>query len=145
MNLILRTLFLLTFTGFIGVASAEEAIRVFAPESIEYKADANVPGVAVAVLAGNPKQGAYAVRVKIAPGARLAPHYHPDERIVTIIAGSYYFAEGESFDEGALRGYGPGTVIVVPAGKAHFAAARDDGAIVQESGLGPTGHISVKR
>ena len=61
------------------------------------------------------------------------------------MAGIYYFAEGESFDDAALRGYGPGTVIVVPAEKAHFAAAHEDGATVQESGSGPTAHMPVKR
>jgi len=145
MNRTMKALLLLALAGFTGTAPAEEGIRIIAPERIEYKADANMPGISFAVLSGNPKQGDYTVRVKIAPGARLAPHYHPDARTVTVIAGNYYFAEGENFDEGALRGYGPGTTIVVPAGKAHFAGTRDDGATVQESGPGPTGHLLVKR
>lgn len=132
-------------TAIIGTALAEGEIRVITPGSIEYKADATVPGVSFAVLSGNPKQGAYTVRVKIAPNAKLAPHYHPDARTVTVMAGTYYFAEGRSFDDAILRGYGPGTVIVVPAEKAHFAAARDDGATVQESGPGPTAHMPIKR
>ncbi|MEK6211372.1 MAG: hypothetical protein AABM64_13560 [Pseudomonadota bacterium] len=42
-------------------------------------------------------------------------------------------------DAGALKGYGPGTVIVVPAGAPHFSACKDGVAVVQESGVGPTG------
>ena len=145
MNLISRVFLLLAFTGFVGTASAEEEVRVITPDSIEYKSDANVPGVSFAVLSGNPKQGAYTVRVKIAPNVRLAPHYHPDARTVTVIAGTYYFAVGENFDESTLHGYGAGTVILVPAGRPHFAATRDDGTSVQESGPGPTAHIPAKR
>jgi quercetin dioxygenase-like cupin family protein len=145
MNWMAATLLLLGSAGFASADPAAEEIRIIPPGSIEYRNDPNVPGVSFAVLSGNPKQGAYTVRVKIAPGARLAPHSHPDTRTVTVIAGTYYFAEGESPDEGALRGHGPGTVIVVPAGKAHFAAARDDGATAQESGHGPTGHMPIKR
>ena len=96
MKLISKAFLLLVFAGFVGTASTEE-IRIIAPENIEYKTDANVPGVSFAVLSGNPKQGPYTVRVKIAPNAKLAPHFHPDARTVTVMAGAYYFAAGENF------------------------------------------------
>ena len=99
MNRTMKALLLLALTGFTGAAPAEEGVRIIAPERIEYKADANVPGISFAVLPGNPKQGDYTVRVKIAPGARLVPHYHPDARTLTVISGTYYFAEGENFDK----------------------------------------------
>ncbi|MGH8677112.1 MAG: hypothetical protein ACREUQ_02020 [Burkholderiales bacterium] len=51
----------------------------------------------------------------------------------------YFSGAGESFSESAIRGYQPGTVIVVPAGAAHFSWSRDGEVVVQESGFGPTG------
>jgi quercetin dioxygenase-like cupin family protein len=121
-----------------GSAVAND-VKILAPDALAFKTDANVPGVAIALIAGNPKEGAYTIRAKFATGVRIPAHFHPDERIVTVISGTYYFAAGDKFDEGALKGYGPGTVIVVPAGVPHFSGCKDDVAVVQESGVGPTG------
>jgi len=119
--------------------SAADQVKILAPDAVAFKSDANIPGVAIALIAGNPKEGAYTIRAKFSTGVRIPAHFHPDERIVTVISGTYFFAAGDKFDEGALKGYGPGTVIVVPAGAPHFSACKDDVAVVQESGIGPTG------
>jgi quercetin dioxygenase-like cupin family protein len=119
--------------------SAADPVKILAPDAVAFKSDANIPGVAIALIAGNPKEGAYTIRAKFSTGVRIPAHFHPDERIVTVISGKYFFAAGDKFEEGALQGYGPGTVIVVPAGAPHFSACKDDVAVVQESGIGPTG------
>jgi quercetin dioxygenase-like cupin family protein len=114
-------------------------VKVFPPGSIGFKADANVPGVSVAVVDGNPKEGPYTVRAKFEPGLKIPAHMHPDTRVVTVISGTYYFAQGDKYDEKAIQGYAPGTVIVIPANTPHYAGSAEEGVIVQESGVGPTG------
>lgn len=130
-----------------GSAVAEEA-RVVAPESLSYRADPAVPGATIAIVAGDPQQGPYTLRAKLARGARTPPHSHPDTRHVTVLSGVYHFASGPSHDEKhadeRLQGYGPGTVIVVPAGVVHYSAAPQGEVVVQESGTGPTGFILEK-
>ncbi|MBL8481000.1 MAG: cupin domain-containing protein [Rhodocyclaceae bacterium] len=118
--------------------AADDAIRILRPEAIAYQTDPALPGVSFAVVSGNPAGGAYTLRARFAPGTRLPAHTHPDTRTTTVLAGKYFFAAGERYDEAALLPYGPGTVIVIPAGAAHFAATRDEEAVVQESGSGPT-------
>jgi quercetin dioxygenase-like cupin family protein len=119
---------------------AADPIRAMTVDSIEFKPDAAVPGVATALIAGNPKQGpTYTIRAKFSPNTRVPAHFHPDQRVVTVISGTYYLGSGEKFDESAMKAYGPGTVILVPAGAPHFSASREDGAVVQESGDGATG------
>lgn len=119
---------------------AAQPIIAMAPDAIEFKADANVPGIATAPIAGNPKLGpTYTVRARFAPNVQVPAHFHPDQRVATVISGTYFLGSGESFDAAALTAYGPGTVIIVPAGAPHFAASMADGAVVQESGDGPTG------
>jgi len=66
-------------------------------------------------------------------------HYHPDQRVITVISGTYYLGGGEKFDEGALKPYGPGMVIIIPARAPHFSGSKDDGTVVLESGDGATG------
>ena len=120
-------------------APAEDQITILTPEAIPYQADATAPDILVAVVSGDPRAGFYTLRVKFPPGIKTPPHYHPDTRTVTVIAGRYYFGEGKVFAAAGMQGYDPGTVIVVPAGKPHFSWARDGEVIIQEAGVGPTG------
>jgi len=136
---IVQSLAGLLFLGFSSLAVCAGEVTILSPDTVAFKADANIPGVAIALIAGNPKEGAYTIRARFSTGVRIPAHFHPDERVVTVISGTYYFAAGDKFDEGALKGHGPGTVIVVPAGAPHFSACKDDVAVVQESGVGPTG------
>jgi quercetin dioxygenase-like cupin family protein len=114
-------------------------VKILAPGAITFTADANVPGVAVALVDGNPKDGPYTVRARFDANIKVPAHSHPDTRVVTVISGKYYFAQGDKYDDKAIKGYGPGTVIVIPANTAHYAGSAEEGAIVQESGVGPTG------
>jgi len=126
-------------TAFVERAAAADEVRIIPSGSVTFRSDANVPGVAIALIAGNPKEGPYTVRAKFDRNVKIPAHSHPDERVVTVISGTYYFGDGDKYDEGAIKGYGPGTLIVVPANRPHYAGSAEDGAIVQESGVGPTG------
>jgi quercetin dioxygenase-like cupin family protein len=136
---------LTVLVGIACAAFAVEEVRIVAPGEVQYKSDPSVPGVGVALMSGNPKEGFYTIRAKLAPDTKVPAHFHPDARTVTVIMGVYYFAVGDRFDEGRLRGYGPGTVLVVPGGKPHFSAAKEGEVIVQEAGVGPTGFTPTGR
>jgi quercetin dioxygenase-like cupin family protein len=114
-------------------------VKILAPGAITFKADAAIPGVATALIDGSPKQGPYTVRAQFSQNVKIPAHFHPDARVVTVLSGTYYFGTGDKYDEGAIKGYKAGTVIVVPANTAHYAGSAEDGAVVQESGFGPTG------
>lgn len=125
-------------------ADDEVSAKVITPFELSYRADPQIPSVGIAVVAGDPKAaGPYTLRVRFEAGASAAPHAHPDERVVTVLEGEYRFAAGTQFDADALRRYSPGTVLIVPAGLAHFSAAGPWGAVVQESGYGPTAMQAV--
>lgn len=70
---------------------------------------------------------------------RRSPHIHSDQRIITVISGTYYAGAGTEFDESKLKPLTPGTTIIVPANAPHYAAAKDGETIVQEIGIGPSG------
>ena len=98
------------------------------------------PDVTAAVIAGNPAGGGiYAIFAKYRAGGRSAPHTHPDQRVVTVISGTYYAGAGTEYDESKLKPLGPGTTIIVPANSPHYAWAKDGETIVQEVGIGPSG------
>lgn len=138
----MRSLFALALIAWpaasVGAESVPAGVQVVAQDTLVYRTDPNVPGVGIAVVAGDPASGPYTIRARFAPGTQAAPHRHPDTRTVTVLSGTYWFAQGERFDAAQLKGHAPGTVLVVPGGVAHFSAARDAETVVQESGVGPT-------
>ena len=80
------------------------------------------------------KGGPWVDRVKIPGGKRVLAHTHPQDELVTVIAGTWYLGTGERFDSAKLKGYPAGSFIVIPAGVPHFVAAKEGGVIVQLSG-----------
>jgi hypothetical protein len=130
----LLPVFLLT-----GPARAQqpEAIAIV-PESLKWS-PTPFPDVTVAVVAGNPMAtGTYAIFAKYKAGGRSAPHTHPDQRVVTVLSGTYYSGLGTIFDEAKLRPLHSGSVLIVPANTPHYALAKDGETVVQEVGTGPT-------
>src|SRR5690606_26067634 len=118
---------------------ADGGVRVLSPADLAFRQDPQIPGAAIAVVAGDPAAAVpYTLRVRFDADAVTSPHRHPDARVVTVLDGEYRFAVGERFDGAALQAHGPGTVLLVPAGTPHFSAAGPAGALVQESGVGPT-------
>ncbi len=97
------------------------------------------PGGQLAALAGNPQApGLYAFRALIPADLRIMPHTHPEDRIYTVLVGTWYIGLGAEYDPARLQGFGPGSVYVLPAGTAHVHWARGGRAVVQVTGIGPT-------
>ena len=110
------------------LALTPDKIRWFTPS---YYTD----GRQRAQLFGNSSEGGNWIdRVKIPAGGRALAHTHPQDELVTVIEGTWYIGEGAKFDAARLIGYPPGSFIVIPAGVAHFVAAKESTAVVQLSG-----------
>ena len=86
----------------------------------------------------------YAYRTKFAANFRNQPHYHPDERIVTIVFGTLYVGYGEQFDESKLKALPAGSIFTEPAKQPHFVWAKDVEVIIQVIGYGPSATTPVQ-
>jgi len=105
-----------------------------------------LPGVQGAwVLGGEHKKGLYLFRVRLAAGTTVPPHSHPDERSTTVLSGTIHVGFGDTVDESKLVAMPPGTVYLAPANTTHYVLARDGPAEYQESGIGPTATLPVRR
>jgi len=101
-------------------------------------------GYEQALIVGDPeKSGLYAAHIRFPAGLRIAPHFHPDERIVTVLSGTVYFGYGERFDETRMRALPAGSVWTEPARQPHFAWAKEGEVVVQVIGIGPSGTTPV--
>jgi len=104
-----------------------------------------VAGIETRVLKGKPSsKGLYTILLTVPAHARIAAHDHPDDRVATVISGTWYFGYGKKFDERALKALPPGSFYTEPPGVAHFARTGDTAVVLQITGVGPTGTTYVK-
>lgn len=99
-----------------------------------------IAAIQTIVLKGDPaKPGLYTIMLRIPANTRIAAHTHPDDRIGTVISGTWYFGYGKVFDVNALKALPPGSFYTEPPADPHFAETRDSPVILQITGYGPTG------
>lgn len=146
----MRKLIAIILTGiciFSGVAFAQS----IAPEPIlsgtlRWGGPPNMPKLQGAwVLGGEEKPGHYIFRVKLASGAIIPPHTHPDERNTTVLSGTIWVGFGESLDESKVVAIPAGAVYVAPANVPHYIWAKEGDATYQEAGVGPTRTSFIKK
>src|SRR5262249_56254200 len=110
------------------------------PDSIRWVSPPNLSGVQAAwVLGAEQKPRPYILRVKLASGARIPPHTHPDERNSTVLTGTIYVGFGETFDEAKVVAIPAGGVYITPVNVPHYVWAKDGDAIYHEAAASPTG------
>ena len=108
------------------------------PDQIKWVDPLGASGAKTAVLAGDPTQpGLYVVLVKWMPGNFSRPHFHPHDRFITVIKGTWWVGSGNKFD--------PARTVPMPAGsfvthfgkQVHYDGAKDEETILQIVGEGP--------
>jgi quercetin dioxygenase-like cupin family protein len=98
-----------------------------------------LPGVHTKVLAGNPAaEGFYSILLFVPAHTTIQPHSHRDDRMATVVSGTWQFGYGTQFDEMALKTLPPGSVYSEPGGVNHFARTTEGPVVVHVSGFGPT-------
>jgi len=103
-----------------------------------------VAGTQTVVVKGDPsKPGLYTLLLRVGPNTRIEAHAHLDDRIATVISGTWYFGYGKQFNEAALKQLPPGSVYTEPPNANHFAMTRGEGAVIQITGTGPSGTTYV--
>jgi pimeloyl-ACP methyl ester carboxylesterase len=98
-----------------------------------------VAGIETVVLKGNPNQaGLYTIMLRVPAHTRIAAHSHRDDRVATVISGTWHIGYGDKFDEAKLRALPPGSFYTEPPSRNHFAETGDEAVVVQITGFGPS-------
>ncbi len=101
-------------------------------------------GIQTVVLKGDPtKGGLYTLLLRIGPNTKIAAHAHPDDRVATVVSGTWYFGYGKEFNEAALKALPAGSFYTEPPNSNHFAMTRQEGVVIQISGTGPSGRPTL--
>lgn len=101
--------------------------------------EGNTLGVETAVVEGDPSKPGYYLTINHFPaGVMSRPHYHPDERYVIVLRGTWYTDEGETFRPNQTTPLKPGDFMRHPKDGPHYDGALDEDTWVAISGYGPT-------
>ena len=96
-------------------------------------------GVSTKVFFGNPSSSDFYTIVLFVPAHTTIPaHAHRDDRVATVVSGTWQFGYGDRFDEGALKMLPAGSVYSEPGQMNHFARTDAEAVLVEISGFGPT-------
>jgi pimeloyl-ACP methyl ester carboxylesterase/quercetin dioxygenase-like cupin family protein len=128
--------------GFLD-ASPEERLSPseyqFPQQSNPGTGSSGVAGIQTIVLKGDPDQaGVYTIMLRVPAHTRIAAHSHRDDRVATVISGTWRIGYGDSFDETRLKALPPGSFYTEPPGQPHFAETGDEPVEVQITGFGPS-------
>jgi hypothetical protein len=117
------------------------------PAAVQYKMPDQIPwspvdarGAQIAVLAGDPdKPGPYIIMNKWTKGNHFSrPHFHPNDRFITVLQGTWYVGSGDKFDPDNGTVAIPAGSFVTHTGKqVHWDGAKDEDAVLLIVGEGP--------
>jgi hypothetical protein len=101
-------------------------------------------GGSVNVFGDQSKPGMYVFRNRFAPGVTSRPHFHDQDRWVTVIKGTWWTAEGDVFQPDKMIPIKAGGMMFHPAGLHHYDGAKDEEVIVQIMGMGPVKTVQTE-
>jgi hypothetical protein len=114
--------------------------NAFTPDSVPWGPPPAfvAPGAQLAVIEGNPMatSGDYTIRLKMPPGYRIAPHWHPLRENVTVISGTFKVGMGDQFNESSMLTFPAGSFAYLDPSMHHYAMATDD-VVIQIHGVSP--------
>ena len=109
-----------------AVAKSKATEVVWPADAIQFKQA--VPGVTKAILWGDDTKGAYASLTKFAAGTKNLLHTHANDIKLVVIKGSYNYGT-----EKGEQKLGPGSYVLVPAGRKHTSGTDEDSLFFEES------------
>lgn len=138
------------FLLLLGAAPAAMASAALQPQRLTQAEIAQLPatgagsgtsgvdGIRTHILSGEPSRSApYTIMLSVPANTRIAAHTHKDERVATIVSGTWNFGYGPVADSDT-KALGPGSFYTEPAGASHFAQTGADPVVLFIHGTGPT-------
>jgi hypothetical protein len=114
-----------------------KAISITLPNQLPWQ-PATAAGNQTAVLYGDPdKPGPYVLMFKWLPGNMSRPHWHPNDRMITVIKGTWWVGTGDKFDPDTTVPLPTGTYVTHFAKEIHYDGAKGEEVWLLMAGMGP--------
>ena len=118
-----------------GAELDPKAINIQLPKDIKWVKNG---GAETAVLVGDPnKPGLYVVLQKWLPHNNSRPHFHQNDRYITVISGTWWVNTGAKYDPASFKPVPAGSFVTHTGKEIHYDGARDEECVLQIVGIGP--------
>src|SRR2546427_292573 len=115
------------------------------PDQLKWRDPTGAAGINQAVLVGDPeKPGLYVVMNRFKPGNFSRPHFHPNDRFITVIKGTWWVATGNKFDPSLTVPMPTGSFVTHFGKQVHWDGAKDEEAWLIIVGEGPATSARVE-
>jgi quercetin dioxygenase-like cupin family protein len=115
-----------------------KAVAYTPPDQYKWRDPTGAAGVNQVVLAGDPtKPGPYVTINRFKPGNFSKPHFHPNDRYITVLKGTWWVATGNKVDKDNMVAMPAGTFVTHFAKQVHWDGAKDEETWVLVVGDGP--------
>jgi len=114
------------------------AINIKTPDRLTWRKSTGPNSPNQAILFGDPsKPGWYGILVKWDPGKMSRPHFHPNDRYVTVVSGTWYVGTGSKYDPPSTKPVPAGSFVTHFAKQIHYDGAKDQEVVLEIVGMGP--------
>jgi hypothetical protein len=131
-------------TFLLGLASATaiadlnpKAINIQLPKDIKWVRNATNSAETVTLVGDPSKPGLYVVLQKWLPHNNSRPHFHPNDRYITVLAGTWWVNTGPKYDPEGMKPVPAGSFVVHYGKEIHYDGAKDAECVLQIVGMGP--------
>ncbi|HVZ61929.1 MAG TPA: cupin domain-containing protein [Terriglobales bacterium] len=101
-------------------------------------------GQSQAILWGDPsKPGPYGVLAKWSPHHNSHPHFHPHDRFIHVISGTWWVATGSNYNLDSMVPVPAGSFVTHFANGIHYDGAKDEEVMLEIVGDGPATSTQV--
>jgi hypothetical protein len=122
-----------------------KAVAYTLPDQYKWRDPTGAAGVNQVVLAGDPtKSGPYVTLNRFKPGNFSKPHFHPNDRYITVLKGTWWVATGNKVDKENMVPMRTGTFVTHFGKQVHWDGAKDEEAWVLIVGDGPATSTPVE-
>ena len=112
-----------------------KAISIQLPADIKW---VKGTGAETATLVGDPsKPGLYVVLQKWLPHNNSRPHFHPNDRYITVLSGTWWVNTGAKYDPDGMKPVPAGSFVTHFAKEVHYDGAKDVECVLEIVGIGP--------
>jgi quercetin dioxygenase-like cupin family protein len=136
-----------TATAAYAVELDPAAVTFVTPEQFKWRDPTDRVATNQVNLHGDPSKAGelYIYINKFKPGRFGNPHYHPNDRFITVIDGASWHGTGPVVDVAHAHRVPKGTFMIDHASKVHWGGNKEEGGSYLIAGIGPGGSVEVPK
>lgn len=107
-------------------------------KDVQWKENASGSAASYLVSGDPTKEGSlYVQLMKWHPHHNSTPHFHPHDRFITVLSGTWWVGTGAHYDMNSTVPMRAGAVVTHYANQLHYDGAKDEEAVLEIVGIGP--------